>query len=572
MQFSVGTRSDLDLVKAVAATCLVFLAALVSRLSMLELPAIYDELYQLLPALSWQQQKDFSVLDGVYDRAWRFTQLIAFSLDLAREPSLAAARFLPSVVPGALLVAIVFLWAWFAVGRMGALVAAVFLIFWPNGIEVSQYLRFYALQGVVFIAGALLVYVACTRETGWGGRLLLLLPAVPLFVFAIHLQQTSLLGIGTLLLWVALVPGWGWLRDNPDRPRLLAILAGCAVFLGVLAVIVVGDTLRGLWQIYRWEPWPAVNDLTFYHRYFRDNYPTFWPLFPVAALIALRVNFVPASFCVLIFATTFFIQSFGGLKGVRYLYPTMPFFFVTWAIVVQAGLKPVLDFLSGMIRDVLPLRFPAPLRTLTVLGLLAACGLWLLAANAALVRSAGLMAGAEREYLLGKRRWAWHEAAEITRPWLEAGAVIVTREEMLAIAWLGDYDLGYNKPRFSELLFTIGPDTPPFTVDARSGRPLVGEREDIARVISCHPVGVVMANAGWTHGEEAQALRQQAEAAGAEIETRVGSEMSILGWRRAGPVPEGVDCSGLEAISGAAGRILSGERQPRLPASARLDK
>ena len=122
-----------------AAVCAVFLLALASRVAMIDRPPIYDELYQFLPALSWHAEGTFVVLDGSYDRAYRFTQLVALSMEGLGQQTLTAARFVPSVLPGAAFVAIMFLWGRLAVGLGAGLFTATLMIFWHNGIEVSQY-------------------------------------------------------------------------------------------------------------------------------------------------------------------------------------------------------------------------------------------------------------------------------------------------------------------------------------------------------------------------------------------------------------------------------------------------
>ncbi|MEL6680038.1 MAG: hypothetical protein AAFQ51_15130, partial [Pseudomonadota bacterium] len=281
-------------------TAIVFLLALGSRMGIVDHPPIYDELYQLMPAVSWQTEQSFAVLSGIYDRAAPFTQLIAFSFDVFNERSVAAARMIPTVLPGAALVAIMFFWARQVAGIVPACITAFFLILWPNGIEVSQYIRFYALQGLCFVSAAILIYTALTVRWGLIWRGLLLVAAAALLLLALRLQMMTLIGAGAIGLWVAIVLLPGWLRAYP---KLWFLLAGGVLLVGgVLASGVINDTLVWMWTTYQWEPWPPLNDTFFYHRDFRDNYPTFWPLFPIAAIIALRANFKVASFCLILFA------------------------------------------------------------------------------------------------------------------------------------------------------------------------------------------------------------------------------------------------------------------------------
>jgi hypothetical protein len=544
---------------------------------MLGLPPIYDELYHLLPAMSLQETGTFSVLDGAYERAALYTRLVAFGFDLAGERSTAAARLMPSVLPGALLVSVMVVWTRLVAGWGAAAVVAVFMLLWPNGIEVSQYVRFYALQGLVFALGALAVYIAVTVERMTApARAALLVAAALMLVLGFELQQMTLIGSGAVGLWVALIYGPGWLRDHVWARWASA--AGMALVAAVLASGLLDDTIRHYWTTYRWEPWPAPGDTTFYHRNFRDNYPTFWPLFPFAALIALRARFVPASFCLVLFAATFVIQTFGGLKNIRYLYPTMPFFFVIWGIAIEATAAALLRHFritaGGALSPVIPSFVPEIFRRGMVATVLVVSFLFLFAANAAFERSLRMIDGRQTDVLLGKPRLQWTDAREVLDPWLQDGAVLVTTEEMQAVEWLGDYDLAYNKPRFSEIIYTFGPDTPPFTVDFRSGRPIAGEVKDFRPVIACAPVGVFLSNRGWTERSDARALERIASETGAETETRVAGDMSMLAWRRDAFAPVPADCPDLPGLQGegAAERILSGASQPRIVSSAKAER
>jgi len=515
----------------------VFAAALVSRSGLISYPPIYDELYQLLPAESLLADNGYAVLDGIYDRARLYTQLIAASFQLMGNTDTATARLIPSAIPGALLVVLVSLWARAVIGPVAGWIVTGFLLFWPNGIEVSQYIRFYALHGIFFVPAALMVYWALASETlalRW--RIALIAGALPLLAVALHLQMLTMLGVGAVGLWVAIVFLPGWLQRHRWLWGVLALAV--LVVAGVLASGIFAEKLRWLWTTYRWEPWPAQTDMFFYHRNFRDNYPTFWPLFPLAALIALRAYPRPASFCLVLFAATFVLQSFGGLKNIRYLYTTMPFFFVLWAAALQVLIPVIWRYIRETARAGLAPFVPRAMAGGLALGVLAVSTVFVVGANAAFERSSRLIVGKPAHILLGKQRWTWPEAREMAAPWLKEGAVVVTSEEMLAVRWLGDFDLAYNKPRFSELLYKLGPLTPPFTADRRTGRPVIGEFGDLARVIACEPVGIFITNANWLGGSGLPLrLAQVAQATGAEFTAERGQGMALLGWRRGPDAP-----------------------------------
>jgi hypothetical protein len=552
------------------ATFGVFLAALVSRTGMLWLPPIYDELYHILPARSLQETGTFAILDGAYKRAPIFTRFVALAYDLAGERSPAAARFLPSVLPGALLAAVMFLWTRLVAGWIAACVVAVFLLFWPNGIEVSQYIRFYALQGLAFVVAALSIYTATTTAVTVRAQAVLLAAALFLLLFALSLQPMTLIGSAAIAMWIAVLYLPGWLKRHP---RLWWVIASVSVLAAiVLARGVLSEDLAHLWTTYRWEPWPVLRDTTFYHRDFRDNYPTFWPLFPLAALIALRARFVPASFCVALFTVSFVLQSFGGLKNIRYLYPTMPFFFAIWGIALAATARTLMRyFLETAEAALAPAVRPALRRGAAVLAL-AVASLFVVAANAAFERSVRMIDGSTTEFLLGKRRWQWTGVRELVEPWLRRGAVVITTEEMTTVGWLGDYDIAFNKPRFSEMLYVLGPGTRPFALDIRTGRPIVGEVEDLRPVISCAPVGLILSNASWMSTANARASERIAEETGADVVTDIRGDIAMLAWRRdSAPQVECPDLPGLRD-PGAAARLLAGESQARYVSSKRAER
>lgn len=527
----------------------VFALAILTRTGVIDLPPIYDEHYHILPAQSWLAEGTLRVLDGAYERGAIFTKLVALSFEIMGNREPLAARLIPSVIPGALLVVIVFLWTRMTIGAVAGWFVLVFLLLWPNGIEVSQYIRFYALQGVLFISGALLVYSGLADGISMRRRLLFLLGAVPLFLLALELQTLTLIGLGAIGIWVVLVLLPGWLARYRWLWIPVLIVAGGGI--AAIASGLLDDQIAKYWRLYRWAPWPHIDDRFFYHRNFRDNYPTFWPLFPLAALVALRAHPRAASFALTLFAVTFVVQTFGTFKNIRYLYPTMPFFFVIWAAAFQATLPKVQEFMLASTKGALAPFLPGG-------GLRAAAGvaltvslLFLFGANAAFERSINLVRGQPSNILLDKARWTWPQAQELAAPWLAEGAVVITSEEMLAARWLGDYDIGYNRPRFSELQFTIDPDVPPFTIDPRLGRPSIGLFEDLERVIICEPVGIFITNKRWLdRGGAALRMAELAQKTGASFITQRGAGMGLLGWRREGDVSDGTDCSDIPTLQG----------------------
>lgn len=546
--------------ESAAFALLVFGLAILTRTGIVDLPPIYDELYQTAPAKSWVNEGSYAVLNGTYERAQLFTWLIAVSFELSGEFGMRAARFIPSVVPGALLVALVAVWSRLVIGSVAGWFVAFLLLLWPNGIEVSQYARFYALHGLVFVSGALLLYGATGQAFSPKVRIEMAVAAAGLFLLALHLQPITMIGLISLSIWlaVAVLPRW----YAQHRWILPAAVVG-AVFCGaILATGLFDDTIEWALTTYRWEPWPPVRDTTFYHRDFRDNYPTFWPLFPFAALLAIRSFPRPAIFALIFFSASFVLHSFGGLKNIRYLYSQMPFFFVIWGAVLQSIL-PTLWRSARQTADAAAGQFVGPrFRNAMATAALTVSLVFLVAANPAVERSINLARGEPDDFLLGKRRWVWPEAREVVEPWLRQDAVIVTTEAMLAVEWLGDFDITFNKPHFSELAYANGGSVEPFTLDPRTGRPVIGEMTDLQRVVRCEPVGILISTASWPNSDGAIGLTQFAWTSGAAVVLKETPNLSLFAWKHtaAAEEPEDADCAGVPPdASRAAARLLSGE-------------
>jgi hypothetical protein len=539
---------------------LVFGVAVLTRTGIIGLPPIYDELYQTQPAMSLVNQGTYSVLDGAYERAWLFTRLIAFSYELSGNFGMTAARLIPSAIPGALLVVLVAVWTRLAIGAVAGWFVAVLLLLWPNGIEVSQYARFYALHGIVFVSGALLLYGATNEARAVKTGIAMAAAAAGLFLFALHLQPATIIGVIALSIWlaVAVLPRW----HARHRWILPAMVVGAVVCGAVLATGLLDEKLRWALTTYRWEPWPPQRDTTFYHRDFRDNYPTLWPLFPFAALLALRSFPRPALFALVFFSASFVLHSFGGLKNIRYLYSQMPFFFVIWGAALQSILPTLWEWARRTADGAAGHVVGPRLRRASAITALALSVVFLIAANAAIERSIQLARGQPDDMLLGKRRWVWPEARELVEPWLQQGAIIVTTEPMLAVRWLGDFDIAYNKPNFSELAYGYGRAVAPFTLDPRTQRPVIGELADLQRVVQCEPVGILVSTAAWLGSDAAVNLTQFAWSSGASVVLERTPNLSLFAWKHTAATgePAEPDCADVPpGASGAAERLLSGD-------------
>ena len=151
-----------------------FLLALAIRFVNLDHTALHDELYHVLAARSWLDQGVFAIDGGSYTRGSLFTMLVV----------------------------VVYLWTHWSMGRLTALLASLFLIFSPLEIYLSQYARFYALQGLVFASAAFIFYfLVCSKSLNIAARTGLLVVVAVLLAVGVRLQVITLVGVAGMTLW-----------------------------------------------------------------------------------------------------------------------------------------------------------------------------------------------------------------------------------------------------------------------------------------------------------------------------------------------------------------------------------
>lgn len=257
----------------------------------------FDELYTVLAARAWLLDGEPRIAEGVYDRAQLFTIIVAQFFQAFGE-SIVVAR-LPSVIAGSLLVVAVFLWTRAVAGNLAAWIAALFVALAPGTIQVSQFARFYAFQGLVFWMAAIGVYFVCTRRFDVRTTIPIAVACGLAFLLALHLQILTAIGLVGLLLWVALAVGVPALLLLRTRPALFwsTIAALVIVAAAVLAATVFSGLLEGLIYRYRQTPLhalPVRNQVWFYHVALIERYPSLWLLFPLTALLAIANRPRPA--------------------------------------------------------------------------------------------------------------------------------------------------------------------------------------------------------------------------------------------------------------------------------------
>lgn len=506
-----GAHAGGGIATGVLISVMIVVAAVLTRSGLMSAPPEFDELYHYLAALGWLETGELRILDGSYTRAAAYTLTVARFLDLTAQDSLAAARVV-SLLPGLALPLALF---WWLRGRAGGLVAGIatgFAVLWPQGILESQMLRFYSLHVLLFFAGAVAVYAVASGQgrTRWGWAI----AALVLLGAATLLQVTTVVACGGLAIWLA---GRALVTVNPGR-RWAWGLGGAVLILAALALLWPTGALEKAWALYRFSPGNAVatrDYAAFYHNGLRKVYETFWPLFPVAVLLALRVNARLTWFCVAIFGTVFVVQSFGAMKADRYISGAMPFFFAVWGL---AGAE-----ILQMARRRLPVS-----QVMTA-SILVGCIGFMLASNGFLVSSVKLAAGGGYDT---KFRPDFSGLTELLKPWRDV-PFLATTNELHMVAELGDYDVDLRRSAGWEAEFD---PAALFGRDPRTGRYALRGEEGMVRLLACVRAGVLVSvDEIWKGNRIGGAFRSAAAAQGIALQVRSAGALVAVRWDEADP-------------------------------------
>ena len=529
---------------------LLFAVAVLIRLPGLDYFPRNDELYTVLAARGWLIDGVPRIGDGVYDRAPLFTMLVAWFFQMFGE-SLAVAR-LPALIAGSLLVVAVYVWTRSVAGNLAAWIAALFVCFSPLSIQLSQYARFYTMFALAFWLGAVGIYSLFEQRPGWRAGLLIATGALLCLALSFRLQPLTIIGIVGLAIWVGLAVVIPWVWRLRGRPHLLWTIIALAVLLlivGATGAIQTGIAGR-FWHEFRTAPLhalPRANQVWFYQLELIERYPTLWPVFPFLALLALATRPRPTLLCCCIFIPSFALLSLAAMKHFIYIYFAMPFLFVVWAVALaRLGYVVWRCIVSATERALAQLTPDLPRRPLKW-GLIALGLLFLVVSNGAPARTIlkpfGIAMRADETSA------DWTTATAALQPWLGEASIILTPDDMHAMYYLGDYDIAVNPSRLSEIPGTGRVNAEEFSLDPRTGRPVVGTADSLGLIMACYPDGLFVADltsypAPWATSES-KAITSLIERDMEPIDLPPKSGVVAFRWERSDAIATPRECASL---------------------------
>ena len=291
------------------------------------------------------------------------------------------------------------------------------------------------------------------------------------------------------------------------------------------------------------------NEFWFYQVFFVERYPTLWSLTPLALLVAAIHRPRVAGFCTCIFVVSFVLLSFGGMKDERYMFFSLPFLFVVWAIALARGselLYPwVLKSTDRVVHRLAPYLPRRPVRA----GLIAAGLVFLIAANGGMVKALMQFAG---EYLVGRQgavamaselqRTDWAAAKPALHPLVDKASVVLTARDVHFLYYLGDYDFVISRNQLTEI---AGHE---FSIDSRTGHPVVSTANSLDLIMQCYPDGLIVVEASlWRNPTSvSDAAADAIEASTTPIaEIPPESQLAAYRWQHPADRPRPAACAEL---------------------------
>ena len=464
--------------------------ALVIRLIHLDHTPQVDELNHVLAARSLLTDGTLSIDGGApYTRASLFTYLVAGLFALFGE-SLVVAR-LPSVVAGTALVVLTFVWVRRVAGGPSAWIAGLLICFDPNALYHSQQARFYSIQSVLFIAGAVIAYELLTASGDRKRALTLGAGAVAAFLLATHLQIITVVGIMGVALGLVLARTPDWLgQDRGSRP----VIVGGLVLAGAVVLIVASVRLMpSAWELFRYADLWAQADSSnyrYYHWMLLRQYTTFWSVFPIVLLLAAKHNLRATLFSIGIFGFVLAFHSLAAWKHPRYVLYAMPMF----AALVGIATATVLPSIARSAKTVMHSlvggsRSAGWTRGLATVALIFAA-LFFIGSNLAFSTTFKMLVF-DDDHWTGSDRFRgepnWQTAAVALGDIVDSSHVVLSSSPLKAVYYLNRLEIILS----ANQLVTRAGNQPEFFAPPKLGRPAISTPASLDEIMDCHRTGIV---------------------------------------------------------------------------------
>jgi len=479
---------------------LAFFCALTLFSLNLDRPPHPDELHHALAAQDLFETGKPTIGGGEYWRGIVYTWLVALSYELFGE-GLPSAR-IPAVLIAAMIAPLLLFWVRREASLLAAWITTALFISSPFTIEIAQFSRFYSLQILLFALGAICAFYSMSNAVASWWRVALGVLAATLLGLSVSQQDTSILGIAGVMIWIAgaLAIQVYFRPVTHQATRIWRIVVPLfAVVLLALAIAQVDD-LRFLLHRYRYAPpfaAASASDSWFYHVRFLLYYPTLWPLVGIATVLAVRRSARLGWFAITVFSISFLLASFAAQKATRYLSFAQPFLAMIWGIGLAVVVPLFWRHLSAVRGELAQtLALPQRLGSLVAKSLVFLAVATLFLTNPFWLRSAAMIGNVALP--LETPTTNWRVAHEALRPWISGAEIVITTEELGALYFLGRADVNFNPSKFSEIVELAPEKAYEFATDSRTAIPTISRAESLQKLVECFDSGLVVGpHANW---------------------------------------------------------------------------
>jgi hypothetical protein len=324
------------------------------------------------------------------------------------------------------------------------------------------------------------LYEAAAPERTLRQRIWLAVSAAALLILAMHFQVTTLIAFAAVAAAVGAIlrrEYWNiavrFVRRHPVWTTATGVVAVVGGSLAATELGMVNDFLTApLWAS------PSAHRPQYYLLEIALEAPLFWPMFPVAVLIALVFgNRRLTNFCVVVLLFALVLHSIAAAKSMRYIYYALPFLCVIWG----CALSGLYSALARIKTRATGLGNVAPLALLVAAVVLA---LSQEGQRAARLVFGKLPADPKTNY---NGETDWSPAVPTLLPLLSSANRVVTSNAMKALYYFGRYDYDLNA--------TIVPETvdgQEFGLDERTGRHAISTARSTAQVLEMPGTTVVV--------------------------------------------------------------------------------
>jgi len=305
-------------------------------------------------------------------------------------------------------------------------------------------------------------------------------------MLSVSLNYTALMGVVGIAIWLMMY--LLFFSAHREVAMQAGIIVGTIVIFYLLLIIQERSIMHlvpKIWSFYRSAPLFGAENISkfwFYHQWLTVYYPSLWYFTILFAAAGVWKYPAPCTLSISIFSTTFISASFAGPKGFRYIAFAMPFLFVIWCM----GLSIIVPSIIKQIKKLKVQHQNSSLQLFTVNTLLVIGAAFFFVGNPAWIRMGAMLADRPLPGEVPPERWSL--ASERLREFAAHVEVIVATNELAALYYLRKADVTLSKSKLLE----VDQGGREFTVDGRTGLPVISTGDSLMEIIRCKGSGLII--------------------------------------------------------------------------------